>query len=109
MSIKNTSDSVEFECDRLNNQMALPQLLVTRAKLCSDSVFSDRVQTFSARALPSLLIIMHIHWKRDLIMHILQIMRIHQYALLLRVHIIIPVLLIKNGVIMHIRISENMH
>ena len=30
-------------------------------------------------------------------------MRIHQYALLLRVHIIIPVLLIKNSVIMHFR------
>ena len=29
-------------------------------------------------------------------------MRIHQYALLLRVHIIIPVLLIKNSVIMRI-------
>ena len=30
-------------------------------------------------------------------------MHIHQYALLLRVHIIIPVLLIKNSVIMCIR------
>ena len=30
-------------------------------------------------------------------------MHIHQYALLLRVNIIIPVLLIKNSVIMHIR------
>ena len=29
-------------------------------------------------------------------------MRIHQYALIFRVHIIIPVLLIKNSVIMHI-------
>ena len=31
-------------------------------------------------------------------------MHIHQYALFLRVHIIIPVLLIKNSVIMRIRI-----
>ena len=30
-------------------------------------------------------------------------MHIHQYTLLLRVHIIIPVLLIKNSVIMHFR------
>ena len=33
------------------------------------SVFRDRVQTSSARALP---IIMRIHWKRDIIMCILQ-------------------------------------
>ena len=35
-------------------------------------------------------------------------MHIHQYALLLRVHVIIPVLLIQNSVIMHkICIIEN--
>ena len=56
------------------------------------SVFRDRVQTSSARALH---IIMPIHRKRDIIMCILQ------NALLLRVHIIIPVLLIQNSIIMH--------
>ena len=55
------------------------------------SEFRDRVQTSSACALP---IIMHIHWKRNIIM------RIHQYQLLLRVHMIVPVLFIKNSVIM---------
>ena len=58
------------------------------------SVFRDRVQTSSARALP---IIMRICRKGDIIMGI------HQYTLLLlRVRIIIPVLLIKNSVKMRI-------
>ena len=62
------------------------------------SVFRDRVQTSSAP------IIMRIRWKRDIIMCILQNNAYSPICIIVEsTHYYIPVLLIKNSVIMSIR------